>query len=230
MLSKSIVIMILSLLVVSTKSYAQDTPHYDVVYEYIHELAETKNNQEIATSELAEEGDNINKMMGVIRNSTRIKLRLSADISRLSNMNLGKPFETLIPNVIELNKQKIVLYDELNSIAKTFATNTPEPNIDYQKLATRMPEISAYLEYIDESLFKTTPMFFMLLIDQKPDRNNHLSHLIITKKQGKELLNYLNSSFGSSLNAKHQNWTVSSASVLKSYLLEKGYKFSDDPW
>ena len=107
MLSKSIVIMILSLLVVSTKSYAQDTPHYDVVYEYIHELAETKNNQEIATSELAEEGDNINKMMGVIRNSTRIKLRLSADISRLSNMNLGKPFETLIPNVIELNKQKM---------------------------------------------------------------------------------------------------------------------------
>ena len=93
-----------------------------------------------------------------------------------------------------------------------------------------MPEITAEMEYADESIFKMTPLVFATLINNKPDTKNHLSHLIITKAEGKKLVDSINSRFGSSLSEKNQNWTVSSASVLKTYLAENGYKFSDDPW
>jgi hypothetical protein len=54
--------------------------------------------------------------------------------------------------------------------------------------------------------------------------------IVIRLLQGKKLTDQLRNNFGTSMNAKNQNWTVSSASVLKTYLTEKGYKYSDDRW
>ena len=72
-------------------------------------------------------------------------------------------------------------------------------------------------------------MIFATLIDQKPDSKNHVSHLIITKAERAKLLSELTGDFGSKLDQKDQNFTVSAASVLKAYLL-KDFKCSDDPW
>ncbi len=106
----------------------------------------------------------------------------------------------------------------------------PKPGVDYATLATRMPEITAEMEYADESIFKLTPLVFATLISDKSDSKNHLSHLIITRAERKTLVDTINRHFGSSLTEKNQDWTVSSASVLRTYLTEKSYKFSDDPW
>jgi hypothetical protein len=63
----------------------------------------------------------------------------------------------------------------------------------------------------------------------KPDSKNHASHLIITKDERAKLISYVADSFGSKLDQKDQNFTVSAASVLRGYLL-KDFKCSDDPW
>jgi|GEM_PF-762248 len=224
------------LLVFSSMGFAQETSHYDVVAEFIHELAETKNSQDVANSEMTETAKlkpaekNQQTTSDIIRNGTRIKLKLQININSLKGMKLDKPFETLIPYLIEFNEAKYRLYEELTNIAKTFSAGSPQPGVDYSKLAARMPEITAELEYAEESIFKVTPMVFMLLIDQKPDSKNHLSHLIITKAEGKKFVDSLNNYFGSSMDKKNQNWTVSSASVLRTYFTKKGYKYSDEPW
>jgi hypothetical protein len=63
----------------------------------------------------------------------------------------------------------------------------------------------------------------------KPDSKNHVSHLIISQEERAGLVERLNTNFGEKLDAKDQNFGVSSASVLKALLL-KDFKSSDDPW
>ena len=106
----------------------------------------------------------------------------------------------------------------------------PKPGMDYAKLGTEVPKIHAELDDVDHTLFQVAPLIFSTLIDlQKADSKNHASHLTITKAERKKLIGDLTSKFGSKLDQKDQNFTVSSASVLKAYFL-KDYKCSDDPW
>ena len=73
-------------------------------------------------------------------------------------------------------------------------------------------------------------MIGMMLISQKPDSHNHLSHLAIRRRQASDVLGVLQRNFGASMDAKEQGWATSSASVLRMYLRDKGFKFSVDPW
>jgi hypothetical protein len=51
---KIVPLIFVSLLVFSGASFAQETPHYDVVAEFIRELGDTKNFQDTATMEMAQ--------------------------------------------------------------------------------------------------------------------------------------------------------------------------------
>ena len=232
---KTVLTSLVQLLAVSRVSSAQETLHFDVVAEFIGELGNTKNLQDTATIEVAqtEKLEEFEKsqqaMSSVVRASTRAILKLRESNFILKNMKLEKPFETLLPAMIAWNEHKIELWGEINKIAKVFIGG-PKPEVDYQTAAARMPEITAEMEYADESIFEMTTLVFSTLISYKPDTKNHLIHLIITNAEGKKLVDSINTRFGSSLSQKNQNWTVSSASLLKTYLTKKGYKFSDDPW
>ncbi len=62
----------------------KDTPHYDVVNEYIRSLGAIHRIQQIATQEFKEDDEKdtaITRLMSAIRNSTRIKLELNASIA-----------------------------------------------------------------------------------------------------------------------------------------------------
>lgn len=93
---KFVPLIFVSLLVFSGASFAQETPHYDVVAEFIHELGETKNSQDVATSEMAETAKlepaekNQHLMADSIRNGTRVKLKLRLNINKLKGMKLNK--------------------------------------------------------------------------------------------------------------------------------------------
>jgi hypothetical protein len=223
----TVIVILLSPLFITVTCNAEDTLHYDVVSEYIRSLGAIHNLQLVATKEIQDDGDDpVKKMMSGIRSSTRIKLELNASIGALEGMTLKEPFETLLPTTIHWYKEKINLHNELIAISKTFLAR-PKPGIDYSKMTARAPEITATLEYIDESIFKMMVLVFALLIDEKPDNKGHMSHLNITKAQRQKLIDNINGLFGSSLNKKDKNWTVSSAALLKAYLL-KDYKCSDE--
>jgi hypothetical protein len=63
----------------------------------------------------------------------------------------------------------------------------------------------------------------------REDAHGHVSHLIITKTERAKLIHEIEREFGDKLKQDSQNYTVSTASVIKSYL-EKDYKCSDEPW
>lgn len=226
-----IVLAFVAAFVVFCNCHAETTPPLDVLREFVREQVETKFNQDLASSELSSipQDDRRQQMAAIVRNGTRVKLRLSATIGRLQQMQLQEPFDTLIPSLITWQERKRDLHDEMVTTAKTFMEG-PKPGVDYKKLSARMPEIRALLEYADESIFKITPMVFMALISQRPDSHGNASHLTITRKQANEVLADLQRYFGASMDAKEQDWATSSASVLRTYLRDKGFKFSDDPW
>lgn len=204
-----------------------ETSHLAFVTEYIRELAAIDNIRASAEQELKQAKES-EKLSNAIHTSTLIQLELRSQSEMLKSMRLNPPFDTLIPNLTGFYEHKIALHQRLIDISSAFIEG-PKPDVDYGKLAAELPKIRAELEYIDHAVFDVTPLMFAMLIDMKPDSRNHASHLIITKAERTKLIGNLNRSFGSKLDQKDQNFTVSSASVLKSYLL-KDYKCSDDPW
>jgi hypothetical protein len=169
-------------------------------------------------------------LMAIVRNCTRTKMKLNVTIERLRQIHIADPqFNTLVPYLVENYTRKVELYDEMIQAAQLLLAG-PKPGVDYGKVTGHMPEITAQVEYVDESIFKITPMVGLLLVLQKPDSKNHPSHLWITRQQGLEIITRLQRGFGGALDVKEQNWTTNSASVLRTVLRDKGYMYSDDPW
>src|SRR5262249_23395097 len=204
-----------------------ETSHLTFVTEYIGELAVIEHVHELAEKEL-EQGTPNQKLSNSVYASTRFQLELGANVSQLKGMRLNPPFEKLIPSIITFNENKMTLHQRIIDISSEFLAG-PKPDMDYGKLVAEVSQIRARLDYIDRALFEATPLIFATLLDRKPDSKNHLSHLIITKAERAKLIHDLTSNFGSKLDQKEQNWTVSAASVLKAYFL-KDYKCSDEPW
>lgn len=219
-------LMSIVLFVIVGPAYAQENTSLDFVSEFIRELGAVEKIRSTGEQELKEKDGN--PFAGSIRNSTRVQLELRASIGMLNGMHLKPPIDGLPQSIIELYKQKIEFHQKLIDIASQFMAGQ-KPSVDYGKLTAEMPKITASLEYLDETLFKVTPVVFGALIDMKEDSQGHASHLTITKAERQKLIRDIKISFGSKLSAKNQNYTVSSASVLLSYL-QKDFKCSDDPW
>jgi hypothetical protein len=206
-----------------------ETPHLEFVTEYIRELAgveriraagEEENNQDKKDDKLP--------FAGAVHTSTLFELELGSQVKMLKGMRLNAPFDELIPNIAAFYERKILLWRRMGEISSAFIGG-PKEGVDYSKLAAEMPRIRGELDFIDQSLFESTPGVFATLIDMKADSKGHASHLIITKEEKAGLISKLDDSFGAKLDQKDQNYTVSAASVLKAYL-SKDFKCSDEPW
>lgn len=203
-----------------------ETPHLAFVTEYIRELSAIESIRESGEQELKEDPNST--FSNMIHSSTLFQLELGSQIKMLRGMHLKAPHDQLIPNITAFYERKILLWKRMADIGKAFVGG-PKPGVDYSKLAAEMPEIRGQLDFIDHALFEASPGVFATLIDLKADSKGHASHLIITKDERAKLLDDLNTDFGTKMDAKVQNWTVSAASVLKGYLL-KDFKSSDEPW
>jgi hypothetical protein len=165
---------------------------------------------------------------GAIHTSTLFELELGSQVKMLKGMRLNAPFDELIPSITAFYERKIVLWQRMREISSAFIGG-PKDDVDCSKLAAEMPQLRGKLDFIDQALFEATPSVFATLIDMKEDSKGHASHLIITKEEKTTLTSKLDDSFGTKLEQNDQNYTVSSASVLKHYL-DKGFKCSDEPW
>jgi len=72
-------------------------------------------------------------------------------------------------------------------------------------------------------------MVFMSLIDVKPDSQDHVNHLIITKAERTDLQNQLDILLKDVPEKGDQDYYISSAMILRAGL-QKDYKCADDPW
>jgi hypothetical protein len=203
-----------------------ETPHLVFVTEYIRELSAIENIRDSNEKELKEDPNST--FSNMIHSSTLFQLELGSQIKMLRSMRLKAPHDQLIPNITAFYERKILVWKRMAEIASAFIGG-PKPGIDYTKLGAEMPELRGQLDFIDHALFEASPAVFATLIDLKEDSKGHASHLIVTKEERAKLVDNLNTAFGTKLDAKDQNWSVSAASVLRAYLL-KDFKSSDEPW
>jgi hypothetical protein len=219
-------ILALAVLFLSATGVAAETPHLAFVNEYVRELGVNEHMRELGEKDIGEQG--ADKNAALIRSSTRIVLELTSQIAMLEGMTLNPPFDKVPAAIAAFYKQKIEVHNQFIAMATAFVSG-PKPGVDYGALAADAPKLTATLEHIDRSLFQATPLIFATLIADKPDSQGHMSRLRITRAERDKLARFLQIDFGDKMNATDQNYIVSSASVLRDYLIKKGYKCSDDP-
>ncbi len=198
----------------------------DFVTAYVRAMSTTEDIRLDALAE-AETGTNQDKMASCIHNSTLQQLEFSGDANMIATFKLtGTSKDT--PNLL-LNYyvKKGELYSKIEKICQVFLEG-PKPGVDYGRAATELPKLRAQMDYLDKNLLTMAVLVFSTLIRETPDRQGHMSRLIITHKDRDELVNEIDARF-QNLDAKDANYTVSSAYILKYYLTKKGYKLADDP-
>lgn len=206
---------------------ARENSALTLATEYTRELGAIQDLRDGALAESKQADANV--VFDGIRYSTRVQLELGADIEAMKGMHLPAPFTDVPNTVATLYKEEIDAHAVLIELLTKFAGG-PKPGIDYGALSAQIPKITASLDFTDETLFKVTPMVFYTLIDQHPDKQGHLSHLSISKKEAEDLATNITEKFGQKFSEKPMNWTVSSAWLMREGLENKGFKYSDDPW
>jgi hypothetical protein len=209
-----------------------ETPHLEFVKEFIRELASIEDIRDTFEQDFAEarkRGIATEIFTSAIYGSTRIQLELKAQISVLSRMSLNAPFDTLIPNISDFYRDKIKLHQVLIDVSTTML-KSPKPSNDYSDELRAEASARAGLDSDDHALFAASVQVFMTLEDMRPDSKNHVSHLIITRAERDDLVSDITAGFGTKLDQKHPNLAVSTAQLLKSALLSKNWKCSDEPW
>jgi hypothetical protein len=218
-------VMTMALPVLATTAFAQETPGYEVVTEYVRQLGAIRNIQQTAAQATATLK---NQTADVTSSNARIQQELRAGINAFRAMKLNPPHGTLLLIAINFYEQKIKLYGALADLPPQSLPGSPGARADPAKPAAPAANIAANIQYIDKALFDTSPLFFALLMEPKPDKQRRLNQLAITTAQRNQLIEKINGLFGESLNASDQNYTVRTASVLRADLLNEDYKSSDD--
>lgn len=205
-----------------------DTPHLNVVEEYVRELAEDEDLKTTGEKELSEAKTPNEQFSAGIYYSKSSQLQLRSRIRMLQSMHLNDPFDTLIPSLIAFYRDQIKLHQQLIDISDKFMAG-PKEGVDYQVLAAKLPEIRAELDDSRKSVFQPAALVFMTLIDQKPDSQNHVSHLLITKAEKADLQDRLDIMLKGEPDKGDHDYYISAAMVLRGGL-QKGHKCADEPW
>src|SRR4030088_1166003 len=119
-------------------------------------------------------------------------------------------------------QRQIELHQKVIDISSQFVAG-PKPGVGYQALAPRVPEIRAELDDSRKAVFQAAALVFMTLIDQKPDSQGHVSHLLITKAEKADLQEQIDIMLKGEPDKGDHDYYISAAMVLRGGL-QKGHK------
>jgi hypothetical protein len=199
---------------------------YQFATAYVHTLAGIEEVRDKVKKDVSK--SNVDTLTNCIRNMEAFQLELSGDVEMLKSIHLTGKVGGVPNTFAQFFEDERDTYRQMGEGCADMLQG-PKPGVDYGALVANAPKLSARLEYLDESIFKVSPMVFATLIRERPDAQNHMSHLSITKAQMGELAHTIRLDFGKKLDQETQNYTVSAASTLYSYLTKRGYKGSDEP-
>jgi hypothetical protein len=205
-----------------------ETPHLRFVKEYVRELIEDEDLKTTGEKELSKAKRPNEQFSTGIYVSKSTQLELRSQIAMLKSMRLNDPFDTLIPSLIGFYQRQIELHQELIGISNKFLAG-PKAGVDYEAMAAKVPEIRAELDEARKAVFEVAGLVFMTLIDQKPDSQGHVSHLLITKAEKEDLQGQLDMILKDEPEKGDHDYYISAAMVLRGGL-QKGHKCADEPW
>lgn len=194
------------------------------VNEYVRELS-TFNVVRVASEKELNKSSAEEGILNLINGSEKFQLELRASIEILKGFHFSHdPLDKLVPEITRVYQSKIDLWQQLSDIGSQFLA--PKEGVDYGKLAAEMPKIRARMDFQDTTLLQMSPVVFMTLIDFTQKDQSKPAHLAITRAERDKLLSTLRDDFGAKLDQKGQNYEVSTAGLLKGFLLK--YKCADE--
>ena len=207
---------------------AQKAARIALAQEFVRELEVIYRLQETEKKEFAEDSSGSGKLTTGIRVGTRTLFEMNDSINRLSMINVDARWAEFRNALKKLHQERIVLVHEMNQMSKTLLAG-PEPNVNYGKLTTRAPEITAQVEQIDKIIFTISKAVFYALVDEdRAGGGGKLHHLILTKKERASMVQLIDKIFGPTLEDKNANHIVSSAWIIKYGLTRPNYKAADE--
>jgi hypothetical protein len=224
-----VALLALAVLAASPHAYAQENARLAFVTQYVRHIAEMERIRDTALAVYKENPKDFPS--SCIQSAESFNNELAAQI----NMMAGDEYDFKVfdhdvrKGLIEAYELKIRMYQKLSDYCGQIV-GPVDPKVDLHKTITEIPKLNADLDTVDHSIFEGTPVMFSVLLNEKPDSQNHVSHLLITRAERDQLTSTIQNYFGKKMAQKDQNWLVSSISVLNTYLTKKGFKCADEPW
>lgn len=213
------------LVAASVPAHGQNEERKHFVNEYIRQLSQIVSIRAQAVKDMSP--DPAGKMADCIRNGTRLALELGSNTSMMRSIKLTGEHARSPGLVAQIWDQEKGQYQAMDDLCSTMIAG-PKPGVDYGPIAASAPKITANVEYLDQTLFEVSPLVFAALISDMPDKQGHMSHLILTHKERDEMVRTLNVAFPL-IDAKNPKYLTGAAKLIKEMLTTKGYKMADDP-
>lgn len=204
---------------------AVDAPGGRFVQQYIWDIGAFEAVREKA---LTETNTNANQeIASCIRTGMRFQLELDSASRRMRAIKLPGVMKETPGLIASTYEQRSQLYRELTDTCVAFMAN-PKPGTDYGAMAANGPKINAKLDFNAKSLFEGSALIAAALIDQTPDAQGKLSHIVLTRREKNELLQSISSLFGKSIDEKNQTYLIASVQLIRRWLTTSGHKCADE--
>lgn len=218
---------------ISLQVLAQEPPAaLQLATVYVDELAAEHDIQQQAKVQAKTAGHDQNQsLMDSVRSTTSLQLSLAQAVNALALISGPPELLQTRDLLMKTYVYKGEVLDDVKQTAQKFIAGTykQDPAVNYGALAARVPENTARITNINDSLFKLGNLVFAGMVDMRTDKDGHVSHLTITQAQRKELLGRIKCRFGRSLDGKDMSVTDQGAWLLRSQL-SKPFKSSDERW
>ena len=216
---------VLMAIVHSATAQGQQTKPLVFVREYVREVSEIERLRQRGENDLKAGGE---QMANCVRNMTSLQIEYRIQTGMMKRMALPGQFKELPVRIAQVYEMKSGYLGKYIEVCSAMLAR-PQPGVDYGKLVAEAPKITANLDALDHTQFEMTPLLFAMLIDMRPDKAGHASHLNITNAERADLVEEIDRRFGDNLKPDETSPPVSSMAGLRILLLN-GHKGSDEPW
>lgn len=196
------------------------------VQEFVREMQELENLRADGEKDLSHVRSGNEQILLFVHWATSVQVASRTDVEMLKDVKLSGDSKDTPALLSKVHQERIELLEHMKDLGKQILKG-PQPGVDYSQIMTDMTESRAVLERLNSTLVNPmSGLVFLSLLDiEHPDSRNHVSYLVITKKEKRELVKSLAFTTGApATNSPFQN----AGGVIYDGLLKKGFKCADE--
>ncbi len=201
-------------------------PQLVFVKEFIREMRELEDLRVQGEKDLSRATNTNEQLLSFVYWAASVQMASRTSVYMLKEVKLSGVNHDTPALLAQAHEARIGILEHTKDLDKQILRG-PQPGVDYTKIMTDMTESRAALEQLNSSLVNPmSALVFATLIDaEHPDSQNHVSYLVISRKEKRELVQSLAFTTGpAATNSAFQ----SAGGVVYDYLVKKGFKCADD--
>ncbi len=201
-------------------------PQFLFVNEFIREMRELDQLGLQGEKELSHASNSDEQLLSFLHWAASVQLASRTSVSVLKDVKLDGQNHETPALLIQANEARIDLLEHMKDLDIQILKGH-QPGVDYVKIMADFTESRAALEQLNSSLVNPlASLVFVALMDAgHPDSQNHVSFLVISRKEKAELVQSLAFTTGS---AKKNSAFENAGGVIYDGLVKKGFHCADD--